>query len=229
MTGLAHVVYQHVDIEKALAFLVDFGFVEVARKGDRIYLGGYGQQPFLYVLEISPDAEKHFVGGYWVVDSMKELDKAASHPGATPIKDIDAPGGGKVVVIKDPNGFDCGFVYGQKLQERRGPATTLQLNNSVLNTVDEKPRKGTTRRFKKAPSPIHKLGHYGYGVPASKFDATFSWYTGTLNLKLTDTIFDAATGKDESCFCHVDLGPEYTDHHVRMPNCDTSRGVLTIE
>ncbi|KEF62549.1 uncharacterized protein A1O9_00522 [Exophiala aquamarina CBS 119918] len=219
-TRLAHVVYQHVDIDKALAFLIDFGFVEVERKGARIYLGGYGEQPFLYVLERSPDGEKHFGGGYWVVDSMEELKKAASYTGAMPIEDSDAPGGGKVVVIKDPNGFDCGFVYGQKLQERCGPATTLQVNESALNTVDEKPRKGSFRRFKKAPSPIHKLGHYGYGVPASKFESTYSWYMSVLNLKLSDTIFDKVTGKDESCFFHIDLGPEYTDHHVDVTNRD---------
>lgn len=222
VTRLAHVVYQHVDIEKALAFLIDFGFVQIERRGNRIYLGGYGQQPFIYVLEQSTDCEKHFGGGYWVVDSMEDLEKAASHPNATPIQDYDAPGGGKVVVIKDPNGFDCGFIYGQKLQERQKSAITLEANHSVSNTVDEKPRKGSFRRFKKAPSPIHKLGHYGYSVPASKFDSTYTWYTTVLNLKLSDAIFDQATEKDESCFCHIDLGTDYTDHHVGVTTLNVS-------
>ena len=211
---LAHVVYQHVDIDKALEFLIDFGFVQIERRGNRIYLGGYGQQPFIYVLEQSPDSEKHFCGGYWVVESMEELEKAASHTNATSIQDYDAPGGGKFVVIKDPNGFDCGFVYGQKLQERKRSAITLEANDPVSNTVEEKLRKGSFRRFKKAPSPIHKLGHYGYSVPANKYDSTYTWYTTVLNLKLSDAIFDQATGKDESCFCHIDLGTEYSDHHV---------------
>lgn len=222
VTRLAHVVYQHVDVEKALAFLIDFGFVQIERKGNRIYLGGYGQQPFIYVLEQSSDCEKHFGGGYWVVDSMEDLEKAASHPNATPIQDYDAPGGGKVVVIKDPNGFDCGFIYGQKLQERQKSAITLEANDSVSNTVDEKLRKGSFRRFRKAPSPIHKLGHYGYSVPASKFDCTYTWYTTVLNLKLSDAIFNQATEKDESCFCHIDLGTDYTDHHVGVTTSNVS-------
>ena len=212
---LAHVVYQHPDLEKALSFLFDFGFIEEHRTANRVYLRGYGIQPFVYVAEQSPDSKRHFMGGYWVVNSLEDLEAAAANPKASPIVDSDAPGGGKIVTIEDPNGLNIGFVYGQKLREKDGPVPPLEKTEPISNTAVEKLRKGTFRRFKQGPSPVHKLGHYGFIVPGSKFESTLSWYTSLVNLKPTDAVFNPKTGKDESCFCHIDLGPEYTDHHVR--------------
>ncbi|OAL34911.1 hypothetical protein AYO20_05872 [Fonsecaea nubica] len=210
---LAHVVYQHPDLEKALTFLFDFGFVEEHRTPDRVYLRGYGSQPVVYVAERSPDNKRHFLGGYWVVDSLQDLETAAARPGASPIQDSDAPGGGKVVTVEDPNGYKVGFVYGQKLRESDGPVPPLEKTEPISNTAIQKPRKGTFRRFKPGASPVHKLGHYGFIVPGSKFESTLSFYLDLINLKPTDAVFNPDTGKDETCFCHIDLGPEYTDHH----------------
>lgn len=211
---LGHVVYQHPDLEKALSFLFDFGFVEEHRTANRVYLRGYGVQPFLYVAEQSPDSKRHFVGTYWVVDSLGELEKAASNPNASPIEEVTAPGGGKAVTIIDLNGFKVGFLYGQKLREKDGPVP-LEKTSPVANGAVEKPRKGAFRRFKQGASPVHKLGHYGFVVPASKYESTLSFYLSLIKLKPTDAVFDGKTGKDETCFCHIDLGQEYTDHHVR--------------
>ncbi|KAK4946509.1 hypothetical protein LTR10_014361 [Elasticomyces elasticus] len=209
---LGHVVYQHPDLDKALKFLLDFGFVEEQRTLSRVYLRGYGVQPFLNVAEQSPDGKRHFLGAYWAVDSLEELQKAASNPGASPIEDSDAPGGGKVVTIEDPNGYKVGFIYGQKLREKDGPVP-LEKTDPVSNGAVEKPRKGVFRRFKHGPSPVHKLGHYGFVVPGSKFESTLSFYKSLINLKPTDAVFNPETGNDETCFCHIDLGPEWTDHH----------------
>lgn len=213
---LAHVVYQHPDLEKALSFLFDFGFVEEHRTANRVYLRGYGIQPFVYVVEQSPDDRRHFIGGYWVVDTFGDLEKAASNPGASTIQDSEAPGGGKVVTVTDPNGFTVGFVHGQKLRESDAVHGHLELEHDPLfNTIDNKPRRGVFRRFKQGPSPVHKLGHYGFVVPASKFESTLSWYLSLINLKPSDIVFNPETGKDETIFNHIDLGQTYTDHHVR--------------
>lgn len=212
MVRLAHVVYQHPDLDKALKFLFDFGFVEAQRTDKRVYLRGYGTQPFVYVAEQSPDDKRHFIGGYWVVDSIEELEKAASHPSASSIEDSAAPGGGKVVTVEDPHGHKVGFVHGQTLREKDGP-TLLEKTDPLFNGAAEKPRRGAFRRFKQAPSPVHKLGHYGFVVPASHFESTRSFYTSLMNLEATDAVFNPATGKDQTCFFHIDLGAEYTDHH----------------
>ncbi|ETI25132.1 hypothetical protein G647_04504 [Cladophialophora carrionii CBS 160.54] len=210
---LAHVVYQHPDLERALSFLFDFGFVEAHRTPERVYLRGYGTQPYIYVAEKSPDAKRHFKGAYWVVDTLADLEAAAAHPTASAVQDSEAPGGGKVVTLEDPNGFPVGFIFGQKLRESDGPAPPLEKTDPIPNLALEKPRKGTFRRFKTGPSAIHKLGHYGFIVPASKFESTLSFYKSLINIKPTDAVYNPATGKDETCFCHIDLGQQYTDHH----------------
>lgn len=213
---LAHVTYQHPDLEKALSFLFDFGFVEEHRTPTKVYLRGYGVQPFIYVAEQSPDSKRHFIGGSWVVDKLEDLETAASKPGATSIQDSDAPGGGKTVTVTDPHGFKIEFVHGQKLREMEGSVPTLEQKSEQLpsNTVVQKPRKGAFRRFKQGASPVHKLGHYGFVVPASKYESTFSWYHDLINIKPSDAVFNPQTGKDETVFNHIDLGQEYTDHHV---------------
>ncbi|KIX01109.1 uncharacterized protein Z518_10175 [Rhinocladiella mackenziei CBS 650.93] len=213
---LAHVVYQHPDLDKALSFLFDFGFVEAHRtpSGDRVYLRGYGVQPFVYVAEKSPDSRRHFMGGFWAVDTLEDLEVAASYPKASPITESDAPGGGKFVTIEDLNGLRVGFVYGQKLREKDELVpSNLEKTTPIPNQAMEKPRKGTFRRFKQGPSPVHKLGHYGFVVPGSKFEKTLEWYTKLMNLKPSDAVFNPTTGKDETCFCHIDLGAEWVDHH----------------
>ncbi|KAL1629784.1 hypothetical protein SLS56_005307 [Neofusicoccum ribis] len=212
---LAHVRYQHPDMEWALAFLQDFGFVDELRGTDEVYLRGYGIQPYVYVAEKSPDAKRHFKGGFWVVDSIAELEKAASHPKASPIREIDAPGGGKIVTIEDPNCFLVGFVFGQNLRQFGDSDSAIQLERTppTPNTANSKLRKGTYRRFEKGPSPVHKLGHYGFMLPPAKYDETKQFYTDLMNITPTDSVFDPSTGKDETCFMHIDLGPDFTDHH----------------
>lgn len=226
---LAHVVYQHPDLEKALSFLFDFGFIEESRTANRVYLRGYGAQPYIYVAEQSPDNKRHFMGAYWVVNSAEDLKTAAAHSSASPVEESDAPGGGKIVTLKDPNGFNVGFVYGQKLRDSEGPAAPLEKTPTTPNTSLEKPRKGVFRRFKTGASPVHKLGHYGFIVPASKFETTLGFYRSLINLKPTDAVFNPATGKDETCFCHIDLGAQFTDHHVRSNSPLARRSLMDIQ
>ncbi|KAK5454248.1 hypothetical protein LTS15_006248 [Exophiala xenobiotica] len=162
---LTHVVYQHPDVYKALKFLFDFSFVEAQRTDKQVYLHGWllgGRQP-------------------------RELEKAASRPNASSIEESAAPGGGKVVTVEDPHGHKVGFVHGQTLREDDRP-TLVEKTDPLFNGAAEKPRRGAFRRFKQAPSPVHKLGHYGFVVPASQFESTRSFYTNLMNLKATDAV-----------------------------------------
>lgn len=70
----------------------------------------------------------------------------------------------------------------------------------VPNTASEKARPGAFRRFDVGSSPVHKLGHYGYWMPARYFEKTLAWYMETLNLKISDVVYNPKTGKDETCF-----------------------------
>ena len=215
---LAHVEYQHPDLEGALSFLEDFGLVEAERTASRVYMRGFGVQPFVYVAEQSPDGKRHFMGGTWAVREFQDLETAASLPNASPIQTSSAPGGGRFVTVQDPNGFRVSFLHDQILRERDVEAGSQYKEQTApfFNTAVEKPRRGTFRRFRQGASPVHKLGHYGFIVPKSQYEKTIGWYTTVMNLKPSDVVFDPDTGLDKSCFAHVDLGADFSDHHVSV-------------
>jgi hypothetical protein len=216
VTSLAHVHYQHPDLERALVFFNDFGLIETEQIYSKAFLRGSGGQPYIYVAEQSPDEKRHFIGAYWNAASLQDLQNATTLPNASQIEDNEGPGGGKVVRVTDPHGFVVGFVYGQMMRSIHKEDLQLELLTSDphSNTATEKPRKGPTRRFQHGPSPVHKLGHFGISVPKARYRETMDWYMNILNLKPTDAIFDPKTKEELTCFTHIDLGPEYTDHHV---------------
>lgn len=207
---LAHVHYLHPDLDKIHKFLLDFGFEVVEETPTKKYYHGFGSQPYLYIAEASPDGKRHFAGGAWVVNSLEDLERASKLPGATPIKDASGPGGGKTVVLKDPWNFEIFLHFGQKESPYEKTPETVTVNTSQM-----KHRKGEFHRFKKGPSKIHKVGHFGLVVPAADFFKVREWYMTTFNLAVTDSIFNPETGEDETSFLHVDKGEEFTDHHVR--------------
>lgn len=223
---LSFVTYQHPDLQKACAFLRDFGFHEARREDQRIYYAGFGSEIYSYVAEQSPDAKRHFIGATWTVDSEHDIEAASKHPSACAPIDNPGPGGGKLVSIVDPNGFTVSFIYGQETKATASgkdfKAVTRDEEKSsaesppVPNSAYEKPRKGRYRRFDAGPSPVHKLGHYGYVVPESKYKETFDWYTAIMNLAPTDAVYDPKTHEDKTCFLHLDRGITYTDHHVSL-------------
>jgi hypothetical protein len=160
---------------------------------------------------------RKFLGGTWVVASHADLEVAASLPNVTSIEEVKGPGGGKRVSIVDPNGNLVYFIHGQ---ESKTPAAETEITRETedtapLNFSYRKTRQGRFRRFDLGPSPVHKLGHYGYMVPIAKYKETLDFYTTVMNLKPTDSVYNPQTGEDTTCFMHIDLGKEYSDHHVR--------------
>ncbi|KAI9774082.1 MAG: hypothetical protein M1840_005175 [Geoglossum simile] len=213
---IAHVHYQHPSLPNAHKFLLDFG-LQVAKETDtQIYYRGFGSQPFIYVAEQSPTSKREFVGAAWVVVSPEDLENAAKLPGASEILSLDhAPGGGRGVILKDPNGFGVMFVYGQELREVESwPLAEIETNTALV-----KVRKGQFRRYQPGPSRVHKLGHFGLVVKEEDFQKTADWYTKTMTLALSDAVFDPKTKDDRMNFFHVDRGLEWTDHHTFFLAC----------
>lgn len=205
--------YQHENIERANKFFLDFGLIPVRQSDELIYYRGFGENPFVYVAEKSPDKAKHFVGGGWLVSSSRDLDEASRLPGASKVQESTAPGGGKFVDLEDPNGIKVRLLHGVALREK-DEQKQEEPKPVVMNSWNEKPRKGEFQRFDKGPSKVHKLGHYGMVVDKSKFDTTVAWYLSTFTLAETDSLFDKESGKDMMTFMHIDKGNEFTDHHV---------------
>ncbi|KAK5124653.1 hypothetical protein LTR85_001366 [Meristemomyces frigidus] len=223
LVKLAHMRYQHPDLEKMTKFLKDFGMHVVKHSKDsdtgveRIWFRGYGPDQYVYYAQ-SGD-EKVFLGGTYEVESMRDLEKASKIEGASEILDLrDAPGGGHMVTLHDPEGFIVNVMYGQE------PAPLGDLPQKVLlNDETDKPRVRKFNRFTPGPAAVHKLGHYGLCV--QNFDKQLEWYTRNFNFAPTDFLYvpmpnadgkgtDGKQKKDVAVFCHIDRGDDPVDHHT---------------
>jgi catechol 2,3-dioxygenase-like lactoylglutathione lyase family enzyme len=80
---LGHIIYSHSDIDKARAFLEDFGMTLAGREGDKYYYRGYGDLPYVYVAE-KAEGKGAFKGTAWEAESREELEKAARIPVRVP-------------------------------------------------------------------------------------------------------------------------------------------------
>lgn len=161
LVKLVHMRYQHPDFPTITTFLRDFGMHIAKETPTEIWFRGYGTDQYVYY---ATKGEKKFLGGTFSVESMAELEKAAALPSAAgPISEMnDAPGGGYIVTLHDPEGFPINLIYGQT------PATQGDLPEKVIyNDETDKPRVRKFNRFTPGPAAVHKLGHYGLCVSQS--------------------------------------------------------------
>lgn len=125
---VGNVTYRHADIDRARAFLEDFGFIEVQRSGTKTYYRGYGLEPWVVCAESA--TETAFGGAGLIVESIEDLELATEViPEASKIYDLDSPGGGKCVTIKDPvDGWPMHLIYGQATRDAEDDFKELQYN-----------------------------------------------------------------------------------------------------
>ena len=147
----SHVFFAHADLDEFVRFAADFGLKEVGRANGKIYYGGYGKDPYVYVASQSSDAQKkpQFGGPAFVAASQEDFDKAARLDGAE-VHDLqDAPGGGKLVTITRPNGTWFHIVYGQrgKAEHTPGekPPSAVVVDQNEHNYPFYKPRQGKSQ------------------------------------------------------------------------------------
>ncbi|KAF9768974.1 hypothetical protein IL306_013675 [Fusarium sp. DS 682] len=216
----AFVTYYHADLNNARKFLADFGLEIAEDRGDVVFYRGYGSEPFVYVAR-QAQGDSKFGGAAYEVETRRELERATALVDASPIRALDAPGGGEIVTLRDPVGHEVHLVFGQ---QRRVPDHP-NFEKLTVNYEDEKPRKGRFQRFNTGPAPVHRWGHYGVTYPQGKYQEMFEWYTKTLALAVSDIVYK--DDKPTTCFFHIDRGLEYTDHHafffkMAKPNQDPS-------
>ena len=146
-------------------------------------------------------------------------------PGAGQIQKLEAPGGGYIVTLHDPEGFPVNFMHGQ------APAEVGVLPQKlVFNSESDKPRVREFQRFQPGPAAVHKvgtipldilstdrlqLGHFGLAV--QNFTSQVEFYTRNFNLVPTDFLYvntPENEKKDVAIFAHIDRGEEPVDHHT---------------
>jgi hypothetical protein len=214
MVKLAHMRYQHPDLDEITTFLLDFGMHVVKRTENQVWYRGYGPDQYVYYAQ---KGEKKFLGGAYEVESEAELLKASKIAGAGPIEELTAPGGGRIVTLHDPEGFPVSFVHGIE------PAPKHDYPEKVIYNYegDDKPRVRKFNRFTPGPAAVHKLGHYGLCV--KDFPAQLEWYVRNFNFAPTDFLYVPSGENDEdgmpktkdvAVFAHIDRGDTPVDHHT---------------
>ncbi|KAJ6155629.1 hypothetical protein N7470_006195 [Penicillium chermesinum] len=206
LVKLAHMRYQHPDLDEITTFLLDFGMEVEKRTETEAWFRGYGPDPYVYYALKGP---KKFLGGTYEVESYDDLEKASRLPTASEIQELkDAPGGGLLVTVTDPEGLPVNLLYGAKSERPEGKMEKL-----VYNYESEKPRVRKFQRFQVGPAAVYKLGHYG--VCSQKFEELVDFYTRTFNIVPSDFLYAGmgAEKKNVAVFAHIDRGETMVDHH----------------
>lgn len=88
-------------------------------------------------------------------NTLLTLSRATKLPTAGEIQDLtDAPGGGHMVTLTDPEGFAMNLFYGQI------PVTPGTYPDKLIANYEiEKPRVRRFQRFQPGPAAVHKVSH----------------------------------------------------------------------
>ena len=105
---IAYVRFSAPDLDEMETFLVDFGMVRADRTGDALYMRGLDEDAFLHVTH---RGEPRFVAAGFEAASMQDLETLAREEKAS-LDRLDGPGGGSLLRLTDPNGFQIEVVAG---------------------------------------------------------------------------------------------------------------------
>jgi catechol 2,3-dioxygenase-like lactoylglutathione lyase family enzyme len=200
---LAYVRFAVPDLATQLAFLKDFGMIEVAEIDDTFYLRGAGVAPFCYALSIGEPA---FLGlGLWVKD-RSDVHAIAAHDGVA-VEPLGSPGGGFRARLTDPDGFCVDVVAGQTMRADIPPGTPQTWNEGGSG----RSRISTVKRTPAGPSTVQRLGHVVLAV--SDFRTSEAWYKERFGLLVSDEV-QPAPGVTLGAFMRADRGDEPSDHHM---------------
>jgi catechol 2,3-dioxygenase-like lactoylglutathione lyase family enzyme len=198
---LAFVRFRAPDLDAMENFLSDFGMIRVERGDDALYMRGTDPDPFLHVTH---RGEAGFAGVAFEAASLADLEALAATEKLSVAK-FDGPGGGAVVSMIDPNGFNVEVVAGREPVARIDVARSEPINNSY-----ETPRQNALRRRARGPSHVKRLGHCVLSV--RDFRESEKWYKSRFGLLTSDEVQltpDRALG----AFMRCDRGAIPSDHH----------------
>jgi catechol 2,3-dioxygenase-like lactoylglutathione lyase family enzyme len=203
-SALEYLVLERPDLDRAEAFLSDFGLVVGSRTKDVLYMRGTSASSYCYRIHRAPRAR--FVGAGFSVRTQGELEGLVHVDGASRVEPSEHPGGGNRVVLRDPSGFIVEVVHGQEPAEERRAREPLP-----FNVGRERRRINGTQRPPVEPPQVIRLGHLVLEV--AEFQATCGWYTQHLGLVPSD-VQVLPDGSPAVVFMRLDLGETPADHHT---------------
>ena len=202
ISDISHVRFTAPDLQEMEVFLVQFGLTPTLWPDGVLYARGAGSTPFLHAT--APGAPGFAALGLRAA-SIADLEVLARAEGAA-VEDLDAPGGGKVVRLRDPDGCLVEVVAGQT------PADPLPLEpESPRNSVLAHGRVREAVRLRTGRATAVRLGHCVLEV--SDFRGAEAWYKSRFGFITSDEI-EATPGMAIGAFMRCDLADTPTDHHT---------------
>jgi len=199
---IAYVRFTAPDLPAMAAFLREFGLTPVPSDDGVLYARGAGPAPFVHATAVG---EPGFAGLGLRAGSEGDLAVLARHDGVA-VQALDAPGGGAVVRLTDPDGYCVEVVAGQ------ATATPRPLEpDRAHNTAQGKARLRQPLRLATGPSTVVRLGHAVLAV--KDFRASQDWYKSRFGFITSDEI-EAAPDFAIGAFLRCDRGATPTDHHT---------------
>jgi len=199
---IAHVRFTAPDLGEMRNFLDEFGLRHVTDDG-ALYMRGCGTAPFVHA---TTEGEPDFVGLGFRAASKADL-KAIAEAEGTSIETLDAPGGGSVVRLTDPDGRAVEIVAGQ---EEVAPIPVEE--RPPFNSIEGGTRRRSEAvRLKTGPSHVVRLGHCM--LNAGDLAATIAWYQEKLGFLVSDEV-ELEPGLPIGYFMRCDRGDTPTDHHT---------------
>jgi len=198
---VSHVAFSAPDLDLMERFHADFGLA-TSRVDGKLYARGIGSAPYLHITELG---EPGFVAMGLRAASVDDVIALGRSEGVEP-KDLDRPGGGVAVTLRDPDGYAVEVLAGQT------PTAPLPVPEMVgWNSVREKTRYRLPKRTGRDASHVVRLGHCVLGV--SDFRRSEAWYKERFGFITSDEI---AVSPEISigAFMRCDLGDKPTDHHT---------------
>lgn len=204
VTDLAYGRLRAPDLDQMEEFLTHFGMVKSERTNTALYMRGTDPTHHIHVTE---KGDPGFVGLAYYAATLDDLKRIAKAPGASGVEDMDEPGGGKRVRLKEPNGYQIEVVYGI---EKPKP---IPVKSQALNMgKDSLKRAGELMRIHRGPARVKRIGH---GVMASpKVMETVHWFRETLGFIGSDDVYAGEKENIIGSFNRCDRGLTYVDHHV---------------
>jgi catechol 2,3-dioxygenase-like lactoylglutathione lyase family enzyme len=188
ISDISHVRFTAPNLQRLEEFLVQFGLKPTLWPNGVLYARGAGAAPFLHVT------------------TLGEPGFAALGLRADSLADLDAPGGGKVVRLRDPDGRLVEAVAGQTSAEPL-PLESENPRNSA--TTHARVREAV--RLRPGPASVVRLGHCVLAV--ADFRRAEVWYKSRFGFITSDEI-ETAPGAAIGAFLRCDRGDTPTDHHT---------------
>jgi catechol 2,3-dioxygenase-like lactoylglutathione lyase family enzyme len=199
---IAYVRFGAPDLQAMRAFLIDFGLTEALSGAGGLFMRGLGPAPFLHSTEEGAPA---FRALGLRLSSVADLERLSAHEAAE-IAPLDAPGGGFVARLADPDGHVVEAVAGQAPAETKAIEAVTPWNDARVHD-----RLRAVKRIAAGPARVVRLGHCVLNV--SSFRASERWYKDRFGFITSDEV---ALSPEFSlgAFLRCDRGDTPTDHHT---------------